>query len=151
MASWSHFATGEPDLAALAERVMRRYGIAYLATVRAGGAPRLHPICPVVVAGKLCAGLIPNTPKQRDLDRDERFALHTLPGPGDAEFAIAGRARKLTPDEILELSADAGDRVEISLDTAFYELCPERIDCTVYDAGQGHLPTPARTKWTAPA
>ncbi|MET0415816.1 MAG: pyridoxamine 5'-phosphate oxidase, partial [Actinoplanes sp.] len=46
MASWSDFAAAEPVLAAGIRALLQQYGpgMGYLATVRADGGPRLHPV-----------------------------------------------------------------------------------------------------------
>ena len=50
MASWSDFATAEPDLASAIRALLQQYGpgMAYLATVRPDGGPRVHPVSPVI-------------------------------------------------------------------------------------------------------
>jgi hypothetical protein len=63
-----------------------------LATVWGDGGPRVHPMCPILHERGLFAFIIPS-PKQRDLRRDGRFALHSFP-PADDEDALVltGRA-----------------------------------------------------------
>ena len=95
MAGWKEFETGAPEMAAAGKKLLYQFGVglAFLATLRKDGAPRLHPICPTVVDGVLCA-LIGPTHKRADLKRDGRYALHTFPSPDkDDEFLIMGRAR----------------------------------------------------------
>ncbi len=73
-------------------------GLAFLATVRPDGGPRVHPVCPVISDAGLHL-LIVTGPKQQDLRRDGRYALHseTCPPPRqDDGFALAGRAREVT-------------------------------------------------------
>ena len=50
MASWSEFAVAEPRLAAAIQALVTHYGpgLGYLATVRADGGPRVHPVSPVI-------------------------------------------------------------------------------------------------------
>jgi hypothetical protein len=91
MATWREFEAAEPDMAALGRSLLP--GLAYLATVRRSGAPRLHPVCPFIAAGRLYVTTSPSSPKRFDLLRDGRFALHMLPGPGREEFLVEGRAQ----------------------------------------------------------
>jgi hypothetical protein len=94
MATWNEFETDAPDIAAAGKQLLyqRGVGLAFLATLRKDGAPRLHPICPTVVDGHLYA-LIGPTPKRADLRRDGRYALHTFPADEvDDEFLVMGRA-----------------------------------------------------------
>ena len=50
MVTWKEFAAAEPDLAATGRSLLFQFkvGLAFLATVRSDGAPRLHPVCPVL-------------------------------------------------------------------------------------------------------
>jgi hypothetical protein len=96
MATWAAFAEAEPEMAALGLRLLDAIPIAYLATVRADGAPRVHPVCPFFVDGRLILATPVASPKARDLLRDGRYVLHMLPGEGDdAEFRVRGRARPI--------------------------------------------------------
>lgn len=98
MASWSQFSTAEPRLAAAIRALIEQYGpgFGYLATVRADGGPRIHPVCPVVTDEGLFCFLI-DSPKRRDLERDGRYALHSFPAEdSDDEAYLAGRARPVT-------------------------------------------------------
>jgi hypothetical protein len=56
-------------------------GLAFLATVRSDGGPRVHPICPLLADDLY--GFIVVGPKLEDLRRDGRYALHceTFPPP----------------------------------------------------------------------
>ncbi len=136
-------------MAALGHRILSKYGIAYLATVRGDGGPRVHPVCPVIVDGGLYIGIIPTSPKRSDLDRDGRYVLHALPGPNDAEFAVTGRARRLTADEVDHLAATAGPNVRLSAESAMYELEIGRVNTTQYERGPESVPLPTRSRWLA--
>ena len=70
-------------------------GLAYLATLRADGAPRVNPMCPILHDGGLYAFLIPG-PKRDDLLRDPRFAMHAFPREEDEDaFSCAGIAHRI--------------------------------------------------------
>ena len=67
----------------------------------------MHPVCPVISLAGLHL-LIKAGPKQEDLRRDGRYALHseTCPPPRhDDGFAITGRAREVTDAETAAWSA----------------------------------------------
>lgn len=107
-ATWAEFAAAAPELAARGQKLLHQFGVGlgYLATVRADGGPRVHPFCPIVCDGGLY-GLIGPSPKQRDLERDGRYALHSFPAPDrDDEFYLAGRALR-RDDPALERSVRA--------------------------------------------
>jgi hypothetical protein len=98
MASWSEFVTDDPRLAEAIRLLMQQYGpgLGYLATVRADGGPRVHPVSPVITdEGLFC--FVVDSPKRRDLERDGRYALHSFPPEdSDDEAYLAGRARVVT-------------------------------------------------------
>jgi hypothetical protein len=92
---WSELARQAPAIADAGRELLYQYGpgLAYLATVRSDGAPRLHPVCPVIAHGGLYVFVGNQTPKLADLRRDGRFALHTFPRQDvDDEFTVSGVA-----------------------------------------------------------
>jgi hypothetical protein len=96
--TWSEFAALEPELAGTGRSLLYQFGgvgLAFLATVRGDGAPRLHPVCPVISGDHLFVLVTPMSPKRGDLQRDGRYALQTFPQPkpGSDEFYLAGQAR----------------------------------------------------------
>jgi hypothetical protein len=117
MASWTEFERSAPDMAGVATRLWpgitrlaRRvepaeqagpiFSIAYLATTRPDGSPRLHPFCPIIAGGRLFAAIPARSPKGNDLRRDGRCAIHALPGADDDELCIRARAREMTDDGV---------------------------------------------------
>ena len=94
MVTWNEFAAVEPDLAATGRSLLEQFGVglAFLATVRKTGAPRLHPVCPVLSEGGLYVLILPASPKRYDLMREGRYALQTFPQPKPAsdEFYVTG-------------------------------------------------------------
>ena len=94
MASWSEFAADEPRLADGIRVLLQQYGpgFGYLATVRADGGPRVHPVSPVITAEGLFCFII-DSPKRRDLERDGRYALHSFPRGGERRRGVRGGAR----------------------------------------------------------
>jgi hypothetical protein len=123
MASWSDFVAAEPTLAAGIRALLQQYGpgMAYLATVRADGSPRIHPVSPVITdEGLYC--FIVNSPKRRDLDRDGRYALHTYPPEEtDDEAYLAGHATPVRDPRVINDVADAL-RASHAVDWRLYEL-----------------------------
>ena len=92
---WVDFEREVPELAGAGRRLLCHFGpgLGYLATLRRDGAPRVHPVCPVVANGGLYVFIGNHSPKRRDLMDDGRFALHTFPLPEvDDEFYVAGTA-----------------------------------------------------------
>jgi len=120
--------------------------VAYLATVRDGGAPRVHPVTPIMGGGRLFVFMEPTSPKGHDLERDSRYAIHSLVTdqngtPG--EFTISGRAvRALDSDTraiaVAAAAYDPADRYVL------FELSIEEAASTVYEGGR-----PVRSRWRA--
>jgi hypothetical protein len=97
MVTWKEFAAAEPEMAGAGRSQLFQFGgvgLAFLATVREDGAPRLHPVCPVLSRDRLFVLITPASPKRQDLLKDGRYALQTFPQPkpGSDEFYLAGRA-----------------------------------------------------------
>lgn len=103
MVPWKQFSEASPDLAQLGQEQLFQYGVglAFLATVRADGAPRLHPVCPVISQEKLYVLILPESPKRGDLERDGRYALQAFPQdkPDSDEFYLTGKATRIVDNE----------------------------------------------------
>jgi len=112
MASWSEFADAAPELADVAASLWPGivaldrcevlpadascFSIAFLASVRRDGGPRVHPFCPILAGGRLFAAIPQSSPKGWDLRRDPRCVIHALPGPADDEFCVRAIAGEVT-------------------------------------------------------
>ena len=137
MVTWQAFAEAAPTLARTGRELLMQFGVglAFLATVRRDGGPRLHPVCPVLSNDRLFVLITPASPKRHDLLRDGRYALQTFPQPkaGSDEFYVAGRAR---------LIEDAGERAAVLRDAkhmadaseTVFELMLERVMHTRWEA-----------------
>lgn len=92
MTSWTTFETEAPDLA---KRVQMRFdatGLAFLASLRKDGSPRISPVEPLIAAGDLWIGMMEGSLKAADIVRDGRLALHAASvdknvSEGDAKLA----------------------------------------------------------------
>jgi pyridoxamine 5'-phosphate oxidase-like protein len=123
MASWSDFASADPTLAAAIRALFEQYGpgLAYLATIRADGAPRLHPVSPVFTdEGLYC--FIVASPKRGDLTRDGRYALHSFPPEEcDDEAYLTGRASRVKSPLVIAALSEAL-RASPAVDWHLYEM-----------------------------
>jgi hypothetical protein len=102
--SFGDFAESDPQLAASLRALLHQYGrgMAYLATVRPDGGPRVHPVSPIVTDDGLYCFVI-DSPKRRDLHRDGRYALHTFPSETtDVEGYLSGHARQVVNVSIVD-------------------------------------------------
>ena len=102
MISWSNFKTQQPELARQGADLLYHFGVglAFLGTVRADGGPRLHPICPLLTETGLYAFIVVS-PKQKDLHRDRRCAMHSFPLEDNEDaFYLSGMANYVTDLQI---------------------------------------------------
>jgi hypothetical protein len=135
VACWGEFEDAAPDVAQYGLKLLRR-PIAYLATVRPDGGPRLHPFTPLIAEGRLLAAIPLRTPKGRDLLRDPRYMIHAMPGDSDGEFSLRGTARNA--EELRAIAAGAaeatgaGGLVESAQRHAIFEFDIERVDMAVW-------------------
>jgi Pyridoxamine 5'-phosphate oxidase len=136
MVIWKEFAAAAPELAEAGRSLLNQFGVglAYLATVRKDGAPRLHPVCPVLSDDRLFVLITPNSPKRHDLRRDGRYALQTFPQPkpGSDEFYVTGKARAVedatTRAAILRDAKHMADPSELA-----FELWIDRVTHTRWE------------------
>src|SRR5579864_8549446 len=78
MASWAEFAAQEPVLADVVRRAFAVRKHATMATIRAGGAPRISGTeVEFTDDGELYLGMMEGARRARDLRRDPRMALHS--------------------------------------------------------------------------
>jgi hypothetical protein len=150
MSRWSAFAEAEPELAAFGEERLLA-GPAYLATVRADGSPRVHPVTPIFGAGGLFLFMEPTSPKGRDLRERGRFAMHN--GVPDAngsggEYWIAGSSEPVDDDSI---RAEVARGATYTPDDRYvlFELSVTEVRCNGY--GDVTLPSVRRWKSAAPS
>lgn len=153
MVTWKDFAAAAPDLAALGGRLLTQFGVglAFLATVRADGGPRLHPVCPVLSEGRLHVLITPASPKCADLIRDGRYALQTFPEPrpGSDEFYLTGRARRI--DEPAARAAVIRDARHVAHESEIvFELWVERITHTRWENPLTPAMRPIHRTWRTP-
>ncbi len=105
--SWMDFKAQQPELARQGAGLLYHYGVglAFLGTVRADGGPRLHPMCPLLTDTGLYAFIIPS-PKQQDLHRDGRYAMHSFPLEDNEDaFYLSGAASYVSRPQIRDLLA----------------------------------------------
>ena len=154
MVRWNDFARQVPELADAGRALLYQFGpgLAYLATVRRDGAPRIHPVCVNIVDGGLYT-LVGPSPKRQDLLRDGRFALHSFSSPTvDDEFFLAGRVVHHASADLFEkvraaqratgaTSSDTEELFEYHLERALYSRYKPR--------GEPDNWPPAYLRWRA--
>jgi len=107
MTTWTQLTDDAPELAALARARIEATGLALLATLRKDGSPRISGVEPLFHEDDLWFGMMPDSRKAHDLQRDPRFALHNASEDKqvtDGDVKISGRAVELTDDEAVVAS-----------------------------------------------
>jgi hypothetical protein len=171
VATWSEFELGAPAIAAVATGLwpgitsLQRaelvasdsecFSIAYLATTRRDGSPRLHPFCPILAVGRLFAAIPRSSPKGWDLRRDPRCVIHALPGADDDELCIRARAIEVasaqTRADVSEVVAASGvgGMIESVRAEPLFELALDQVDVAQWiDIGQPGTRA-VRDRWIA--
>ena len=146
MTTWGAFAEDEPELARFGAEQFG-CGIAYLATIRQDGSPRVHPVTPIIGAGRLFIFMEPTSPKGNDLRRDGRYALHSLGVDQDGtggEFVVRGRATLVEDAAMRRIAVEAASYSPADRYVLF-EFDVEGALSTVYEQGQ-----PVRQRWGRP-
>jgi hypothetical protein len=144
MTTWGSFAASEPELAAF---VVGRLGAApsYLATVRADGSPRVHPVTPIATAEGLYVFMEPTSPKGADLRERRWFALHN--GVPDNEGSGGEASVRGTGHPVDDAAVRATVVAAASYDPAehyvLFELRPTEVRC----GGYGDVVLPEHRRW----
>ncbi|GLP67836.1 pyridoxamine 5'-phosphate oxidase [Streptomyces sp. TUS-ST3] len=101
--NWADFSSAEPDLARTVEERFGAFTHHTLATLRKDGSPRTTGLEVRFLNGELWLGMMPDSLKARDLERDPRFCLQANPGEGQTlgggDVRISGRAHEVTDPE----------------------------------------------------
>ena len=144
--SWKALEQDDSELAgAGAERFGA--GVAYLATVRKDGSPRVHPVTPIVGRGRLFLFMEPTSPKGHDLSRDGRYAMHSAvggPSGEGGEFMISGHARPVEDTATRELATELSSYAPEGRYVLF-ELGVESASLITYEADRM-----LRRRWQRP-
>ena len=137
-----------PDLASFGKQRLEGR-IAYLASVRPDGSPRVHPVSPFLSRNDLFVYMEPTSPKVLDMRRDARYAMHCGvedDSGGQGEFFVRGRAVEVgdtkTRGEAFQEARIMGYSPQER--HVLFELRIEEAMATVYENGH-----PKRSKWGA--
>lgn len=128
-------------------------GVAFLATVRQDGGPRVHPVMPVATTDGLYVFVVNLSYKYRDLLRDGRYALHSSPtSEGGEEFYLTGPVVEV-PDRGVRaaVTAASGGRLGHNDFEALFELRIERALHTEWSNWGTAQAWPSYTKWSFPS
>jgi hypothetical protein len=110
---WGNIEAEQPRLAELGRRRLLEPGVVLVATIRHDGTPRLSPVEPYVLDGRLWLSMLWQSRKARDLLRDPRVLVHSVVcsrDGGDGEFKLRGRAHPPDDETAQRRYADAVGR-----------------------------------------
>ena len=145
MVTWAEFEAAAPDIAKVGRDLLEKHHLAYIATVRRDGAPRLHPVSPFIINGHLLVSTPPASPKVRDQLRDPRVVIHMLPGESDDEFNIRASARLVQPGPLKDAACRHAHYVR--QEDCLFEYLLESV-MTAYWEHVGQPGTyPVRRRW----
>jgi hypothetical protein len=139
---WSELENRQPALAALARRRLVEPGVLLVVTLRRDGTPRLSPVEPYVMEGRLLLSMLLGSQKARDLQRDERLLVHSIVTgrEGDeGELKVRGRAVPEHDTEVqgryaAAVGAELGWQPEVGRFHLF-EVDLDHVAFVRYDAG----------------
>jgi general stress protein 26 len=105
IATWNDVTRAAPELALAVQRSFDAHIHKTLATLRADGSPRISGQEASFRDGEVWLGMMPDSRKAKDLQRDPRLALHSAmvdPEMPDGDAKLAGRAEEVTDQETFE-------------------------------------------------
>lgn len=144
MTTWGAFADKERELASFVAARLRA-APSYLATVRANGAPRVHPVTPIFTSEGLYLFMEPTSPKGADLVRRGWFALHNgVPdNAGTGGEAWLSGTGHLVDDREVRATVAAATSYPPADRYVLFELQPNEVGCH----GYGDVTLPERRRW----
>ncbi|HEY7399444.1 MAG TPA: pyridoxamine 5'-phosphate oxidase family protein [Actinomycetota bacterium] len=113
---WDEFEAACPEIAGLARERFTKDELVMLGTSRPDGSPRVSPCEVDFAAGHLFLGMMWQSKKARDLLRDPRLAVHSVPSD------------KMNPGGDVKLYGRAADVADPDLRAAFRKEILRRID-----------------------
>jgi len=135
--SWKTLEEQQPNLAAFG-KVRLHNKVAYLATIRKDGSPRVHPFTPIIGEGHFFVFTEPTSPKGNDLRRDGRFAVHCSVSDTSGEsgeFLVTGKAKFIEDSELRALAVKLTP-YQPAERYVLFEFEPENIVMTEYEDGK---------------
>lgn len=155
MKSWIEFSLEDPELASLGKKLLfqsgSHIGLAFLATLRKDGAPRLHPISLVFSNGHLYVLIPPTSPKCSDLIRDARYAMQAFPSPNNIdneEFYLAGRVERIH-DLVMRQTLITDTKIHVEENEVLFELLHDRAMYSKLEMRGTPEEHPVHRKWRA--
>jgi hypothetical protein len=146
--TWSQFHAAAAVLGDFGKKRLQGR-IAYLATIRLDGSPRVHPVSPFITNDHLFVYMEPTSPKVLDLRRDARYSIHCAVednAGGQGEFVVRGDAVEIRDTGARELAFEQARAMGYRPQARYilFELRVADAVATQYENGQ-----PRRVRWKA--
>lgn len=139
--TWAEFEASASDLAMLVRAEFERHGMVLVGTLRKDGSPRISCVLPYVLDGELLLGMMWQSRKAVDLQRDSRLVLHNAisTNQGDeVEISLRGRAVEIDDEKIrrryVESLAEWKGR-----DFHLFSVDIESVGLIRYERGEQHV------------
>jgi Pyridoxamine 5'-phosphate oxidase len=142
---WSEMEELQPGLAALARQRLVEPGVLLVVTLRRDGTPRLSPVEPYLLDGRLLLSMMWGSQKAKDLLRDDRVLVHSIVtgrDGGEGELKVRGHAVEEGDSQVQARYAEAvaeelGWRPEVGKFHLF-EIEVEHVAFVRYDDETGN-------------
>jgi len=138
---WEEFEASEPGLASLAREEFDRYGMALVGTLRRDGSPRISCVLPYVLDGELLLGMMWQSRKAVDLQRDSRLVLHNpiSTNQGDeVEISLQGLAVEIEDENARRRYVENLPEWE-GRDFHLFSVDIQSVGLIRYDSGEQHV------------
>jgi Pyridoxamine 5'-phosphate oxidase len=135
--SWKTLEEQQPNFAAFGKARLHNK-VAYLATIRKDGSPRVHPFTPIIGGGHFFVFIEPTSPKGHDLRRDGHFAVHCSVSDTSGEsgeFFVSGKAKFIGDSELRALAVKLAP-YQPAERYVLFEFEPESVAMTEYKTGE---------------
>jgi hypothetical protein len=142
MVDWADFERQAGDLAAFARERIDGPGLVLIGTLRRDGWPRISPVEPLLLDGRLYLGMMWRSMKALDLLRDPRVVVHSVVTDrdgGEGDVKLYGRAVDVRdPDERERYCVGLQERIGWRPDGDFHLFAVdlERVGCVRFSAGR---------------
>lgn len=143
MLSWGELQLAAPDIAEFGRQRLDGK-VAYLATLRGNGDPRVHPVTAFLSNTRCFIFAEPDSSKVRDLSRNGKFHLHCAMSDSSGssgEFQMSGTVVEVR-EQAFRAEAEANCPFRPSARSILYELRLQEAVATSYRGGR-----PDRRRW----
>ncbi len=145
MESWIELQRRAPDIAHFGQARLDGK-VAYLATNRSDGTPRVHPVTPILSPTHCFVFADPDSSKVKDLEANPAFCIHCAMSDSSGssgEFQMHGMVMRVE-DPTLRREAEENCTFRPSSRSILYELTMSEVIATSYRGG-----LPDRRRWRA--